>query len=165
MFKSQVVHYDGILALVAIPPFVTQLRVEAGVLLSGKPWLSATWLSMNPISSEFLRLCYDHVIFFNSLKVTIMLDLYVSGNCVEISFFRCFEDCFPVLLVIPLYGLDTPFPWTIQPTLVLHAIGSHSIIFSHWLQVDFKPLEFWHSRLLFKIAHKLDVRSPLLSSF
>lgn len=95
-----------------------------------------------------------------------MSDFDLGGNFVKFPRLRILKDCFPVFLVVSLYGLHPVLPRPFEPCLLLHAVVMSPIVDLHWFEVRLRTvfLQTSQSNWLFEVEEELDMSSSFLTS-
>lgn len=96
-----------------------------------------------------------------------MLHLYIRRDFLEMAFFRQTEDSVPVRFAGTLYWLDAPFPWTVDTSVLFHAVVVCPVVHLDDLEMDLLIDRFVNTSTLglLEILEYLEVRSPFRTLF
>jgi len=103
LLAVEVVEDDGLLALIAIPPFILHLEVGPRILGSGIARLARPGGPPQPLASNALcvRGCH-HVVLLDLLQRPVEPQVDIGGYLVQIPVHRCpLGRCPPLLLLLP----------------------------------------------------------------
>jgi len=124
-----------LLALVAIPPLVTQLGIGVRVSFSSGLALAASAVAHEPYTSQVIGVFGSEVVLSNLLEIAIVLDFDVSRDFIHQALLGLVEDVLPVGLAIALHWLDAVGPGSFYTGLFLHAVVMSSVVDLDFLSV------------------------------
>ena len=98
-FLVNVLHDDDLLALIAVPPLIVELRVVTlgSQHLAGKVALADSWSAPNPDSAHICLVDEFEILAVNALQIAQVLDLNFGGNFRELALGGELVPSLPVL--------------------------------------------------------------------
>lgn len=80
----------------------------------------------------------DLVILGNCSEVLIVFNKHICWNLVQLSLDRMLLDFLPVVFAVPLDRLDAKLPRPVDSCLLLHTVGTHSVVLLDHLEVTLR---------------------------